>query len=153
MESAANTFTTTSINIPTNLLQAKGSKRTIIEVLWIELAYLNDDYADGSVGQVSFTTGSAPTSILAVNDPRTFAWDYLYHSLTTSGAVQQKQPRKKDLQSNDGYGYLIAGDRFHVSIKGTSQGGALTAYWRMYYRQVAVSIEEYVGIVQSQSQQ
>ena len=153
IESAANTFSTISINVPTNLLQARGSRRTIIEILWADLAVSGDDGADGSVQEVSLSLGSTPTAILPINDPRNFAFVQRVTQLTTSGSTIQVSPHRVDLQTNDGFGYLLAADRFHVSVLGTSQTNALTLNWRVYYREVAVSVLEYVGIVQQQSQQ
>jgi len=154
-ESAANTFTTTSINIPTNLLMQGGSRRTIIEVLWIELAIdtSGDDGATGSYTQVSFSIGSTPTAIIPLSDPRCFTFWSRGQIITTSGLVEYHYPVKLSLQSNDGFGFLLAGDRFHISILGVSQTNAQALRWRIYYREVGVSVMEYVGIVQQQSQQ
>jgi len=153
VESAANTFTTTSINIPTNLLMGGGNRRTIIEILKVEIWPIGDDGATGSYIEAAFTIGSAPTAIITARDPRNFAWYYQGQVLTTSGVVRYNYPLTQTLQTTDGYGYLIAGDRFHVSVMGTSQTSAITMDWRIYYREVGVSITEYVGIVQQQSQQ
>jgi len=152
-ESAANTFTTTSINIPTNLLMQGGGRRTIIEVLSVEVAFSGDDGASGSYQTVAFTIGSAPTAIIGLNDPRCFAYIQEGEILTTSGLRTYKYPIVINKTTMDGYGYLIAGDRFHISILGTSQTNALVAEWRLNYREVGVSVIEYVGIVQQQSQQ
>jgi len=152
-ESAANTFTTTSINIPTNLLMQGGGRRTIIEVLKIEYTVTGDDGASASIIDAMFSIGSAPTTSLSTRDPRHFSGMVQSQILTTSGLRTYKWPWTDMKQTTDGYGYLIAGDRFHVSIAGTSQTNALVLDWRMYYREVGVSITEYVGIVQQQSQQ
>jgi len=152
-ESAANTFTTTSINIPTNLLMQGGSRRTIIEVLKIELEVSGDDGASSSYIDVMFSLGSTPTAMLTSADPRVFSHMIQGQIITTSGLRQYEWPWIDYKQSTDGYGYLIAGDRFHISMLGASQTNALVCRWRMYYREVGVSVMEYVGIVQSQSQQ
>jgi len=152
-ETAANTFTTTSINIPTNLLMQGGKQRTIIEVLWVDMDVRGHDGATASVVQLAFTIGGTPTAVLAQNDPRYFAGYNDNVIITTSGLFHDKQQKRFNLQSKDGYGYLIAGDRFHISIVGGSQTNALGLNWRIYYREVGVSVMEYVGIVQQQSQQ
>jgi hypothetical protein len=152
-ESAANTFTTVSINIPTNLLMQGGGRRTIIEVLKVEIWPVGDDGATGSYTDVSFSIGSAPTALITARDPRCFSWFNRGQILTTSGVVSFNYPLVDNKQTSDGYGYLIAGDRFHVSVIGTSQTSATTLDWRVHYREVAVSVTEYVGIVQQQSQQ
>ena len=152
-ESSANTFTTVSINVPTNLLQARGNRRTIIEVLWIDLEVINGDGATASHESVSWTLGSTPTAILGINDPRAIAKYNQHQILTTSGLRAYRWPQTLDMQTKDGYGYLLAADRFHVSVLGASQTSPLVVEWRMYYREVSVSVMEYVGIVQQQSQQ
>lgn len=152
-ESAANTFTTVSINIPTNLLMQGGGKRTIIEVLKIELTISGEDGATGSIKTVAFSIGSAPTAIIQPNDPRCIQSYQTSIIITTSGLLYEQYPVTLNMTSKDGYGYLIAGDRFHIGVLGTSQTNALTVRWRMYYREVGVSVMEYVGIVQQQSQQ
>ena len=152
-ESSANTFTTNSINVPTNLLQARGNRRTIIEVLWINLTVNGRDGATASVAAINFSLGSTPVAFFDRNDPRAIATFQESVIITTSGLVSYVSPVKLDMQTKDGFGYLLAADRFHVSIVGTSQTAALTVNWRMYYREVSVSVMEYVGIVQQQSQQ
>jgi len=152
-ESAANTFTTVSINVPVNNLSQRGRNRTIIEILWIDLTMTVSDGASGSATTVAFSLGSTPTAIIERNDPRCIAaWDRSI-VITTSGLYQQQNPITLNLQTKDGYGYLFAGDRFHISILSISETAAQTVKWRMYYREVGVSVEEYVGIVQQQSQQ
>lgn len=152
-ETAANTFTTVSINVPVNNLSQRGRNRTIIEILWIELTITVSDGASGSATTVSFSLGSTPTGIIERNDPRCIqAYDRSI-VITTSGLYKQQNPCILNLQSKDGYGYLFAGDRFHVSILSVSETAAQTVRWRMFYREVAVGVEEYVGIVQQQSQQ
>jgi len=152
-ESAANTFTTTSVNIPTNLLMQGGGRRTIIEVLKIELEVTTMDGDTASLIDVTFTIGSTPTGILTLSDPRVISAYRSTQLLTTSGSFHYQFPVTLNLSTSDGYGFLLAGDRFHVSILGGSQQSALVLRWRMYYREVGVSITEYVGIVQQQSQQ
>jgi len=127
--------------------------RTIIEVLRVEYSFNNDDGASASEQFGSFTIGSAPTAMIVPNDPRNFSF---YHSniiLTTSGLRMTQYPYVHNLTSKDGFGHLIAGDRFHISVQGVSQTNALALDWRVYYREVGVSVTEYIGIVQQQSQQ
>jgi len=152
-ESAANTFSTASMNIPTNLLMQGGGRRTIIEVLKVEVVVAGDDGASGSYFNIAFTIGSTPTAVLNINDPRTFSFFQQGEILTTSGRIKYNFPLVDNKQTQDGYGFLIAGDRFHVSIQGVSQTNAMVMDWRIYYREVGVTITEYVGIVQQQSQQ
>lgn len=152
-ESAANTFTTQSINVPTNMLQQRGNMRTIIEVLWIELSVTDSDGATGSRTSVVFSLGSTPTAILGLSDPRVIKFWSRGIVITTSGLYLSEMPVMLNCTSNDGYGYLLAGDRFHVSVLGVSETSAQSVQWRMYYREVGVSVQEYVGIVQQQSQQ
>jgi len=152
-ETAANTFSTVSINVPTNLLMGGGNRRTIIEILKFEYEIAGDDGASGSISDVCVTLGTTPTTILSTNDPRTISKISYSTIITTSGMVLYNFPIIDMKQTYDGYGFLFAGDRFHVSIRGTSQTSALVLNWRCYYREVGVSITEYVGIVQQQSQQ
>jgi hypothetical protein len=57
---------------------------------------------------------------------------------------------RHDLQSNDGKGFLVAGDQLYFSFATSNTAGQSYLCARVHYRFVDVTVQEYVGIVQSQ---
>lgn len=123
-----------------------------MELLWVVLDVDNLDVtADGDYWDFSITLGSPPASPLNIGNPRVIIrGQEQYFSLTPP--VKVTLPQRFNLQSKDGFGYLLAADTFNVNGISGGQAAAVAFSWRIYYRFVDVSIDEYVGIVQSQQQ-
>ena len=158
-ESAANTFTTTQVFTPLPRIKTSGTRATVMELLFVETDFsgTNIQNANGEQMQVVFSFGSAPTAMLAWNDTRNFFQrqdTIVGQAISTNGAGSTilREPVRYDWQSQDGYGYLLASDSFHVSVLGASQGAALSLAWKMFYRFVDIPLSEFVGIVQSTQQ-
>lgn len=150
--SAANAFTTTRVNTPIPRLATSGRRPTVMEILWIDLQpSALDLIVDSDLVQCMFTTGGVPTSMLGISDGSVIGKIVLDTQLTTSGETILKLPIRIKLQSEDGYGQLLASDAFHVSASSTGQAAATVWQWRMYYRFVQVPVTEYIGIVQSEN--
>jgi len=150
--SAANTFTTSRENTPIPRLATSGARPTIMEVLWVDIAYTTTDLiADGDKLYFSIRTGGVPTGIGNLSEGNVMVYNEVAKSLTTSGSDIIHYPIRVDLQSSDGYGQLLAADAFNVSAWSVGQAAAIRVRWRMYYRFVQVPMSEYIGIVQSQS--
>ncbi len=151
-ESAADTFTTAQVFTPIPRLKTVGNKATVMELLYMETDLQTTLNAAQEAVTVSFSLGSVPTAMLVFNDPRVFARRETQMMLLTSGAIIQNDPVRQDLQSTDGFGYLLASDAFNVSILGTNTGVANQVDWKLFYRFVDIPLSEFVGLVQSVQQ-
>ncbi len=149
--SAANTFTTQTLNLPLNRVPIAGGRGQMMEFLWLDLIVSNVDLiADNDSYNISFSTGVTPTAIVPISDPDNVFQIFYDTHFVTSGMDHTTLPITQSLQSTDGFGRLVAGDRLHVA--GTSGGMAAAASFafRIYYRFVSVPLPEFLGIVQSQ---
>ena len=151
--SAANTFTTQQVFTPIPRLKVTGNKATVMELLWIDTEWVGTDLvASGDFLQVGFSIGSVPTAVLGLDDPRTIITSFKEFSALTSGGNFLETPSRAELQSQDGFGSLLASDAFHVSGLTAGMAGASSIRWRMYYRFVEITVAEFVGLVQSTQQ-
>ncbi len=151
-ESAADTFTTTQVFTPIPRLKTAGNKATVMELLWLDTDLSTTLNAAAEQVNVNFMIGSTPTAFVQYNDPRVFALRGVQMQLLTSGAVAVNDPVRFEMQSADGFGYLLASDSFHVSIQGTATGVANIVRWKLFYRFVDIPLSEFVGLVQSTQQ-
>jgi hypothetical protein len=69
---------------------------------------------------------------------------------TTSGALIYEQPVAYDFTDGAGHGILIATDTLYLQFSNSS-GASCAGQARIVYRFKEVGVEEYIGIVQSQS--
>ncbi len=126
-----------------------------MELLWIDIVIGTTLNAADEKTTVQFYIGSPQTpgiGILPFADPRVFAQFQLRFLFTTSGAALLQQPLRYDMQSKDGFGYLLASDAFNVAIKGDNTGVTNIGSFKMFYRFVDIPLAEFVGIVQSTQQ-
>lgn len=150
--SAANTFTTEVETLPIVRPTAGRGRSTIMEFLWVDLELaLIDLVADNDTVTFVMSTGSVPTSIGNLSQGNTVALIKLEQNLATSGAFPVISPIRLDLTDKNGFGQLVATDRINISGVTGGQASATSFNWRVYYRYVSVSAEEYIGIIQSQT--
>lgn len=154
--SGADTPTQKIIQIPINKIQGKAGSATIIEILWAEI------YPEQfpTVASNSLAVGIATSDLtIATSDTSgytafgsalgAFVW---VAGFTTSGYNSFKFPGIINFSTNDGHGILVATDRLFLSADTAAWGSTLELTVKIFYRFVTVSLQEYVGIVQSQSQ-
>jgi hypothetical protein len=151
--SAANTYTTVTVNTPIPRLKTTQGRATVMELLWCDF-YIDtiDLIGNGDAVQFQMSIGSVPTGVLFTNDTRTVfnaAWEV---GFVTSGMSYYQRHHRWDFQSQDGYGYLLAADSFHMSGASAGQAAANVFDWKLYYRFVDIPLSEFVGIVQSTQQ-
>ncbi len=148
--SAANTFTTLKVNTPIPRLRTMGGKTKVMELLWLHLAVQTIDViATDDTYEFDISLGTVPTAQRTWNDTRTVLNVRAENAFVTSGMQVHRFPIRVDLQSADGFGYLLAADAFNVSGTSVGQAGAVIFDWRLYYRFVDIPITEFVGIIQS----
>lgn len=156
-ETAANTFTQVAFPIPIQRLQNQG-RAQVMEVLKV--------FAEGTAIDTSAAaqtlralnaqmTTKSFTALQSFAEPTLF-WRYnkeVLNSFTAGGtgleAIEQ-EPRMMDLTDGAGHGILIASDNIYLAINCTNYAAAAGINVKILYRWKDVTIQEYVGIVQSQ---
>ncbi len=129
-----------------------------MELLWIDMR-TNADFslADADI-TMQFSIGAPPSALIGWNDPRVFAeFTLKTEGLIGVGAktVLPLEPWRYNMQSVDGYGYLLASDSFNTTMLMTNGPAAPRTNivtWKMFYRFVDIPLSEFVGIVQSTQQ-
>jgi len=99
----------------------------------------------------SFTTKSFGVTTVQFNEPTCFARCDNLITFVTSGAANVYQPFQYDCTDGNGHGVLIATDSIFIQVASSSSTVAVTCDYKILYRYKNVPIQEYVGIVQSQS--
>jgi len=152
--SAANTFTTESIATPIpRLPTGSGATSTIMELLYLELDARNTDFlVTGDSVEFGISVGSTPASVIGIHQAQAVLAINLDYALATSGSVLLNMPIRHSLQEENGFGFLLAADTINTTGVSAGMAAATQFRWRLYYRFVNVSLTEYIGIVQSQSQ-
>lgn len=150
--SAANTYTQAVLQMPINpAATVSGGKVRVMEILKVLFDMQFDTLAeDGFVG-VQLTYQSQ-TAILSAGDTQKYLDRYSHGTqLITSGAVMDVVPIYHDLSDGAGNGILVATPQLFLGAVSIGQSGAMSAGVKLLYRYVDIPIEEYVGIVSSQS--
>lgn len=152
----------TSFQLPITRIP-QGGVATIIEVLEVRVDW-NDIFAAGAAAQadqqavVTFGTKSfGTTANNATGEPTVFDAHRIHfqNAFTAAGTgfTTWDAISIHNMEDGGGHGILVANDTLYVQYNTT--GGTITSsagkiYGKILYRFKAVSIEEYVGIVQSQ---
>lgn len=130
-----------------------------MELLWIDVEFDIQLERNASEALLFFSLGSQPSTLLRFNDPRVFAMFKLVNEFIAVGAGSgaaatgmYSEIRRYDLQSKDGFGYLLASDSFNVTFKAENTLRANGIFWKMFYRFVDIPLAEFIGIVQSTQQ-
>ena len=122
-----------------------------MEFLWVDLQLAGIDLeASGDATFFAISTGSPPTATPNIGDGETIAAHQAEVQFVTSGLNVLIMPLRLDLTDKNGYGQLVATDRLNLSGTAVGQAAATSFVWRIYYRYVTVTVEEYIGIIQSQ---
>lgn len=148
-ESAADTTTTQAQSIPIQRLQDRAHKAQVMEVL--KVVFTSNTFPEVDAGVTMFlTTRNFGTTAVATNEPSIIAFYQTAVRLTTSGQYFAQAPYIWDVTDGAGHGLLVATDQVFFQIQSATTGVAVVGDCRILYRWKNVSIEEYVGIVQSQ---
>lgn len=151
-ETGADVFTTTQVFTPIPRLKTIGNRATVMEILYIDVVINTTLNAAAESVLTQFVIGTTPTGALAFQDPRVFAHKQIFNFFVTSGMYALEMPLRIDLTTQDGFGFLLASDSFHVIIDGTATGVVNVVRWKMFYRFVNIPLAEFIGIVQSTQQ-
>lgn len=154
---AANTFTETTIAIPVNRVATRKGRATVLELLKIfwDLGVKDNNYAAG--GETSIVTATlsvAPAATLANSSPLVLSVVTKEYrgAFTAAGSYSSviSEPAVVDFTDGAGHGVLVGVDQLFIGLLTTNFAAAAAATARILYRFKEVSVEEYVGIVQSQ---
>lgn len=150
--SSANTFTTAAVPLPVVRPSAGRGRSTIMEFLWIDLEIAAIDLiADNDSCTFTLSTGAPPTTVGTLDDGNILMLVRLEAQVGAATGVDiRKFPIRYRWQDAGGFGLLVATDRINMNGISVGQAGSCVFSWKLYYRYVDVSAEEYIGIVQSQ---
>lgn len=149
VQSAADTTTTTSFNIPIQRLPTHGRAQVmeILKVFWFPDSAIVE--TDNSI-EAYMTTSSFGTTAVNFDEPRVFAAFTRDIKITTSGQIVNEGPIIQDLSDGAGHGILIATDQIFLQIQSSSTSAAQAMKAKLLYRWKNVGLAEYIGVVQSQ---
>ncbi len=152
-ESAANTFTTAAINLPTTpsiAVSRSGSAKAIgVEIMKVfsECRPPDLEAAQDNTVTVQIVKGPAPTAMVGVRDNRTI-WQRIRESrvteITAVGEIHETGERSKfdNLTDHDGNGEIVADNEIHASILGVGNAGAKSCGGYMLYHLVELDQTE-----------
>lgn len=154
---AANTFTEVQVPIPVSRFATLKGKSIVFEVLGVDFYMPAKDNNPAAGGEVSLAvcalTTTATTSI-NFNNPRTFSAHAREYrgAFTALGSYQSIaiEPFQDTLEDGHGNGFLVATDNIYLAGVTSAYTGAGTFVVKILYRFKAISLEEYIGIVQGQ---
>lgn len=164
MVSSANfltTFATTTVPTPINKFPEASGRVVIMEVLkaFIEIGGTVIATAAGTpyTNDIFVMTRNPATTSPSLQDGSIIAHTRIWTDATSAdtGRIMGIFPIELDLTDGAGHGMLVATDNLYLGIIGTSATipftGTVTV--RLMYRFKKVSLQEYIGIVQSQQSQ
>lgn len=156
-QSAPNTYFESSINLPINRFQNPKGRSIVMEALKVEfgLPTLDSNHAAGGDLKAAFVQLS-PSSSSSINqsDPKVLAqYSRQFRGAFTAGGTYsnvENTPEMIDLTDGNGHGVLVATDTLFFGVNTSGYANAASFTCRVLYRFKIVSLEEYIGIVQSQ---
>jgi len=149
IESAPNTYTETSFDLPVML---QGTKPIVIELLkvWIDCSSCLEEEAGARNEAETFMSmremGAIPVDGMA--DPFVLTHTSIESRGGGTGMAFIKHPNYFfDFTDGKGHGILIAVPKLWVSIQGTGNTGAKTGRWMLLYRLKSLSATELTGLI------
>lgn len=147
-ESAADTTTTVQQTLPIQRLRTQG-KAQVMEILKVAWFFPSSGEIDSSISAFLSTT-SFGTTATTFSEPRVLDGRQAEALLTTSGTFKREEPVFHDLTDGAGHGILVATDSIFIQVQSAATSSAVPVRLKILYRFKDVSVEEYIGIVQSQ---
>jgi len=157
-QTGADTFTQFQVQIPIQRLQTQG-RAQVMEVLRVKFVASNLIASSAAATQhelaIALTTKTFAAAVTFA-EPTCFAFYQKtnVNAFTAGGTgllANEVEPYDYDCTDGSGHGFLVASDNIFLQIASVATGVANAAQVKIYYRWKDVSIQEYVGIVQSQS--
>jgi len=152
-QTAADTTTIRSLQLPIPRLPTRPGYNLVIELLSVEFTFLITGFAAAvqSIYAYVATTGETPPNITqALLGTRTVCDAFFQYVFAAGGAGDIPGEKDIDLTDQAGHGRLIASDTIFVGLMSTGTNAANNVVCKLWYRWKEVTLTEYIGIVQSQ---
>lgn len=154
---AANTFTQDESGLPQIRIPTRKGKSIVMELLKIRVTHPPLDTqpaAGGTNAQSQWQISTISESVMNPADPRVIAYSTIQWrgAFTAGGSFEAAQNLTEVINLTDGagHGILIATDSIYIAANTVAYTGTGTWYAKLEYRFKEVTLEEYIGIVQSQ---
>lgn len=160
-QTVANTFVQQATNLPISRLPTRSGRAMVMEVLkvWFDFpAPLTGGFSPtGQTTVIYAVLSTSPVGTVDSSDATVFAYaDQDFRGAFTAGGSYamafQSAPVQLDLTDGAGHGILIATDSIYLSLSSLNASAIAGLGCKILYRWKEVSLEEYIGIVQSQQQ-
>lgn len=155
--SAANTFTQAESGIPVVRLPTRKGKSIVMEILRVRVLHPPLDTQPAAGGTSALSVIQLGTISLGATDQTNvrnilFSENQWRGAFTAAGTFESFAPLDRDYDMTDGagHGVLVATDSIFTGATTAGWTAAATFVLRIIYRFKEVSLEEYIGIVQSQ---
>lgn len=156
-QTAANTYIEAVIPTPIPRNRVSGGKATVMEILKVYFNLPEADTNNAAGGSNLVASAHLATRALAAvsfQNPATFAYREknmrgAFTAAGTYGTVNH-EPYEVDLTDGAGHGILVATDNIYFGFNTIGYAGVGSAACKILYRMKNVTVEEYIGIVQSQ---
>lgn len=156
-QTAANAFTEAAFPLPINRFPETSGKVVVLELLKVWFFMSEADSVNSAGGNnviltVRMSTASLPA--INANDPRVIATqEKVWRGSFTAGGTAVTsliEPQEINLTDGAGHGVLVATDSMFLGIVTFNFTAAGSFFAKILYRFKRVSLQEYIGIVQSQ---
>lgn len=156
-QTAANAYTEAGFPLPINRFPESSGKVVVMEILKVWFYMSEADAVNAAGGNNIQMVGRLSTSALAAinaNDPRVIAvQEKTYRGSFTAGGTAVTaivEPTEINLTDGAGHGVLVATDQMFIAVVSSNFANAGSVFAKILYRFKRVSLQEYIGIVQSQ---
>jgi len=155
--SAANTFTQAESGLPQIRIPTRKGKSIVMELLSADIVHpaLDTQPAAGGTTAASYwQIGTISEAAIDTANPRVIHMNAKQWrgAFTAAGTFESVTDLTVNVPFHDGagHGILVATDSIFIGVNTANYTAAQTFYARIHYRFKEVSLEEYIGIVQSQ---
>ncbi len=151
VETAANTFTTRAINLPSipSVAIVRGDAKAIgIEIMTVKTEVRLPDVETGQANTVTYelAKGPVPTAMLGLDDQRVIDRRLLRNQTIATAAGEtlllKEDGLLNDLTDHDGNGEIVADNEIHVSILGGGNANVRDVFGYLLYHMVELDRDE-----------
>lgn len=146
--------------LPIPRLPTQNGRSIVMEILSLQFDRITLNVPPGTVNYLCYLSTNplapnggtfAASADQILSDPRVLAtWNEHVFQGAAANTCVVKDGYEIDLTDSAGHGILIATDNIFFGLITAGSGSTNTAYLRIEYRFKEVSLQEYIGIVQSQ---
>jgi len=156
VQTGADVSTIVQQPLPIPRYPTSPGKNLVMEFLWIDYYHVNPSAPAGVTATNLITVTTNPTafatSLPALQDARLLdAW---YKQVVSAAAPADRSffpaENSQDLYDGAGHGLLVATDNLYIGVYSIASAVANQYVIKIAYRWKIVTLEEYIGIVQSQ---